>query len=540
MKETEIIQRFNALESARSTLDSTLECIEKYVVPFRGNFFNPTAGEGEVEWRRRQIYDSTAVSAAVLLASQIHGDLTSPAVKWFSLRFRDEALNKNQEAKEWLEACEEREWQALCESDFNLEVAEGYLDLVSLATAIIFEEQIDPDEWEGLDFSALPMNDCFFEQNAKGGVGRLYRRLQYTKLQMIDHFGEDKLPKVVADYKGDDPGKAWTVIFCIYPRPEQKDADTTRMLAPKARPFGYKYVLKDDSVLIDEGGYYEMPAFACRWQKVSGSQWGFSPAFVALSDIIQLNYVVAQLSEARAKAIDPAMKARENGVIGDVELQAGGVTVVRNVEDLQPIINGTRWDQADAEIERLQQSIRSIFHIDKLELKDSPAMTATEVQVRYERMQRMLGPTAGRLQTDFLAPMIERTFMILLRAGQFPEQPSAVVGAELDIEYVGPLPRAQKSETAFGIEQFLASLAAMAEVFPEALDLPDIDDLIRTLAELRGVPASGLKGVDELQAMREERRQAQQQAMQLAQAQAGGEALQSVGKGVKAIEGEAA
>ena len=167
-------------------------------------------------------------------------------------------------------------------------------------------------------------------------------------------------------------------------------------------------------------------------------------------------------------------------------------------------------------------------------------MTATEVQVRYERMQRMLGPTAGRLQTDFLAPMIERTFMILLRAGQFPEQPSAVVGAELDIEYVGPLPRAQKSETAFGIEQFLASLAAMAEVFPEALDLPDIDDLIRTLAELRGVPASGLKGVDELQAMRDERRQAQEQAMQLAQAQAGGEALQSVGKGVKAIEGEAA
>ena len=50
-------------------------------------------------------------------------------------------------------------------------------------------------------------------------------------------------------------------------------------------------------------------------------------------------------------------------------------------------------------------------------------MTATEVQVRYELMQRLLGPTLGRFQSEFLNPLIERVFGIMFRANAFLPAP---------------------------------------------------------------------------------------------------------------------
>ena len=533
MKADDIIRRFDSLVSLRKNLDDTFQAIEKYVVPFKGEFFKPESSELEVEWRRRQIYDSTAPNAANLLASQIHGNLTSPSVKWFGLTFRKQELKESTDAMKWLEECEERLWQALLESDFNVQAAEAYLDLVSFGTACLTEEPVSQTEWKGIDFTAVPVRDCYFEPDAHDGVYRFYRRLQYTVIQMVDKFGRENVPQEILD--ADNVDTKWDIVFCVYIRPDKKDADTTGMLPAKGRPIGFKYVLHNSAEeLGEEGGYYEMPAFITRWQKVSGSRYGFSPAFIALSDILQLNEVVAQTSEARAKAIDPTTLTTENGLISDLDLSPGGLTIVTSLDEIRAYESGARFDQADAEIDRLQRSINRIFFIDKLELKDSPAMTATEVQVRYERMQRLMGPTVGRLQTDFLDPLIRRTFMILIRADQMPEMPEIVQDADMDIEYIGPLPRAQKGEQADSISMWMMGLAQLAELYPNMLDIPDEDVVATTLAKLRGVPLNCLKDEDDLKALREDRAAKQAAVQQVAMANEGGQALESMAKGTMA------
>ena len=203
---------------------------------------------------------------------------------------------------------------------------------------------------------------------------------------------------------------------------------------------------------------------------------------------------------------------------------------------MRPFESGARFDQADEEIQRLQNSINRIFFIDKLELKDSPAMTATEVQVRYERMQRLLGPTLGRLQSDFLDPLIRRTFMILVRSGQMPEQPETVAGADLDIDYIGPLPRAQKAEQAQSIEMWISTIAQLGQLYPQMLDIPNVDAVVKKLAELRGVPFSLLTDDEDVAAARNERAAKQRAAEQVAMAQAGGQAMQSMGEGKQALD----
>ena len=531
MKSDIIRQRFDQLEAFLKSLDDTFQRIETYVVPYRGEFFKPLDSEQEVDWRRRELYDSTAPIAADLLASSIHSNLTSPMIPWFKLRFRQDQLNETVEASEWLEIVQGQIWQSLQESDFDMEMAEIYLDLVSFGTAILFQEEITDGTWEGITFTAIPVRDGYFEYGADDKVLRMYRRLQYTKMQLEDKFPDydfDFLTNTNDEDKGPVDEKH-TVVFCVYKRDEVKEV-TTRM-KPEARPWGYQYVLHRNSEKLDEGGYYQMPAHVPRWKKVSGSRWGHSPAFIALSDIIQINQTVADVSESRAKKIDPPMMTTERGLLSDLDLLPGGLTVVMAMDDLAPLLPPTSEEPAELEINRLQESIRSTFYVDKLELKESPAMTATEVLARLDKQQRQFAPTLGRLKADLLDPVIEWTFDALTRNGLLPEMPQVVLDSaiSLDIEYTGPIPRSMNNEEAHGVSLWLGELAGLGEAFPDIKDVADTDEAARGLGLSRGVPAAYMRSNDDIKTIREDRRQAMEEARQMEQLQQAAKAAKDLG-----------
>ena len=540
MESNVIKKRFDSLVQNRKTLEDTFQVVEKFVVPFRGEFFKPMTEEQEVEWRRREIFDSTAIMACQTLASSMQGSLTSPSVKWFTLGFRQDELNHDNESMRWIEECENKVYEALQDSAFNLEASEFYLDLSSYGTSVLVEE-VDDDttEWKGIDFSAAPIVDVYFEQDSKGRVKILYRRLKWLPLQIIDKWGEDKVPEWVKTAHEKAANTKIEIIFCVYWREDKKEADTSKFLATAERPFGCKYIFhKDGSMIGDEGGKYEMPAFVARFRKVAGSRWGHSPAFVCLSDILTLNQLTEETLEALGKVVDPSTIVTERGLLSDLDLGRGGLTVARSKDDIWAYESKARFDVGELKIDRLQQSINRAFFVDQLQLKESPAMTATEVQVRYELMQRLLGPTLGRLQQDFLDPLIERTFNILMRAGRLPEPPEFVVEskAEYDIQYIGPLPRAQRMQIVESINQFVGNMAQVAEIFPQVLDIPDMDEIAREVARLSGVPTKLIRNEKDVKAERDKKAEAQAKMQAAAAAQEAGKAAQEVGKGAQAMD----
>ena len=540
MKGSDIVKRFDALASQRKTLDRVLQDIERYVVPYRGEFYRPMTSEHEVDWQRKNIYDNTAGVAANLLASQMHGNLTSPVTKWFSLRFRDEDLNTDQAAMEWLEDGEDKVWQTLQESNFDTVAPEVFLDSDSFGTAIVMMEDEDDLVWKGVTFNSLPLMESYFEAGPDGKPYRLYRNLKYTKLELDDTFD---LPKALKPKDREDTSvdEKVEVVFCVYKEPAN-DSDKP-VLAPSLRPWQWRYVhkptgkiLKKKDSGLSEGGYYERPGMTVRWQKTAGAKWGFSPAMMMISDIKQLNELVAMTSEATAKAIDPPMMTTEMGVIGDLDNVPGGLTLTSDMNDLQPLLPPTQFMSAYEERDRAQASIRAGFFVDKLELKDSPAMTATEAQIRYERMLRLLAPTLGRMKTDFLQPVVEGVFMKLLRAGQLDEPPESVADAEMDVEFTGPMPRAMKGEIADGMERWLLGIFQQVEINPDVLDIVDFDQFNRTMAKQRGVPAEVTKSDKEVEEVRKTRAAEQEEMKKAALAQQAGDAMKAVGEGGQAIQ----
>lgn len=539
MNERNLISRFEALATQRKTPEQTWDLIEKFIMPIRGGkFFQTQSSEHEIDFRRPEIYDDTALIGADTLAAAIHGSLTSPAIRWFDLRFRDDALNSQNDAQRWLEDTRDKIYNALYDSNFDMEIAESYLDLVGFGNTCLIEEVENDTVWDGIEFGTVPIREVYFEGDGKGTVLNFYRRLQMTALQMVEKFGDD-VPEGIKE-KSEQAGQndhKMDIIYCIYKRFDVEEVPVGQIVAADKRPYGTKYIMREGATLVGkESGAYEMPAFMAQWRKTSGSQWGYGCGNLAIPTVTTLNTFVELVITSAEKVIDPAIMTTERGLVSDLDLTSGGVTVVRDLErSMKAFESGARFDVSAMQMEDLRQQIRSIFRLDQLELKESPQMTATEASIRYELMNRILGPTLGRIETGILNPVVERTFNIMLRAGQFMDLPDSLQGAEINIEYTGPLARAQKMDNVAAYERWLGTIGQLGEMFPALLDLPDTDAIGREIARDLGVPATGVKGEDQVKKERKEKEDAQK-AMQAAQIQEQqGNANKAVGEGQQAL-----
>jgi len=540
MKGTDIINRFDALAANRSSLDTQLQDIQRYVVPFRGEFFNDQSNEQSQDWARVEYYDVTAGISANLLASQMMSNVTSPVTKWFSLMFRDTDLKDNQGAMEWLENAETMIWQTIQESNFDTSAPEVHLDSCSFGTSVMTMEDVDDLVWNGVTFNALPLMDSYFESGPDGLPYRVYRKLRYTYIELDDTFD---LPNSLKekDKEATDVSQKHDVIYCVYKEPA--NTDDGAILPGKLRPTQWRYVHYDTGKLLKkrgmktpEGGFYDFPGMTIRWQKVAGARWGFSPALQMLSNIKTLHTKQFMMDEAWAKAIDPPMKTTELGVVGDLDNVPGGLTVTTDINELQPLYPATNFNVGYEGIDRDQQAIRSGFFVDKLELPNQRQMTAYEVQVRYERMLRLLAPTLGRLKTDMLTPIVTGIFNRMLRMGVLGDIPEDAQGAELDVEFTGPLPRAMKGEIVDGMERWLMGIMEQVEVNPESLDIVDFDDYNRVRGDYLGVPVTASKSDEEVEEIRKSRAEQQAQQQEAENIRQGGEALEQAGKGAMAAQ----
>ena len=254
-----------------------------------------------------------------------------------------------------------------------------------------------------------------------------------------------------------------------------------------------------------------------------------------LPDIKTLNKAVEIGLKAWAKAIDPPLLVQDDGVIGRVRMTPAGITVVRSDGAIKPLQIGSNWQITDMKENQLRTAIRQAYYSDQLQLQEGPQMTATEVQVRYELMQRLLGPTLGRFQSEFLNPLIERVFGIMYRAGALLKEPDIIQGTKIDVEYLGPLARSQRMEESVAIERLYSLAMNIAQIDPAIMDNIDHDEAVRLRGKLLGVPKTVLRGKDDVDNMRTMRAEQAQMAQMAQEQQALGKAQKDQAQAAKIL-----
>lgn len=533
-------KRYQSNYTMSSVVRGTWTELERYVVPYRGMMFTKDSNEGSVNWDKYNHYDDTAVIAAQTLSASMHGAIL-PNLKWFDFKFRDDDLQDTNEAAEWLADCANRTYSAILNSNFDLMADEMFLDLVGFGHGFMSAEANGLEEDE-LSFGMIPLKEALFEEDHNGVPFYFFRKLEWTPTKLVSKFGIDNVPQIVRDKYNNahQATETISVIFAIYPRHEHLDADISKPLAPKVRPFGHMYFLETEGTQVgEEGGYYEMPIFSVRYRKVSGSQWGHGPGHTSLGDIKQLNQHRLMRTRAIEKAVDPANVVTERGLLSNLDLGPRGLTVVRDKDSIWPYESRANFQISTQEIAMLQQSIKQAFRVDQLELKESPAMTATEVEVRYELMQRLLGPTLGRLKVDWLNRVVENVFNIERRAGRLLPIPGVIADIDLDteIEYVGAMAQAQKTQISNDMVMWASQMAELGGAYPDLQFLVNDDALGREVARLKSIPEKVINGKDEAASKKQEMQKVSEQQALLAQAQAEGDAMKAMGEGQQAMKG---
>ena len=511
-----LLKRYDRLRADRTNWDTMWEELATFLMPGKIDFIT-TSTRGTK--RAAEVYDSTGIHALQILSASLHGSLTSPSTKWFGLRFREDELNEDKDAKDWLEQCSKGIFQELGKCNFSTEVAESYQDLVGFGTSCLqFDVKTKDAQFDGFNFRACHLAEVVISENEEGKVDTVFRKLKLTARQAYQKFGKDAGDKAMKALEK-DPDQVFEYVQAVFPREIQ--GEPAMVAPPNMRPFACYFISVADKKICKESGYYELPFMVPRWAKTTGDQYGFGPGCIARADVKTLNSARKLAMRAWEKSIDPPLKAMQNGILGKIDLRPSTVTYVRDMNNLEPIVNATNWNADQLMLGDVRASVRRIFFSDQLELNEGPQMTATEVQVRYELMQRLLGPTLGRLQSEFLNPIVERAFYSMLRGNALPPMPEILqsIGGDLDIEYVGPLARSQKMDEVTSIQRAMDGIMQLAQVNPEVLDIVDVDKAGRTISDRLGAPADILRGAEQVGEIRQSRQQQQQAQAEMDQGQ---------------------
>jgi hypothetical protein len=527
---TGICKQYERLLEMRRPWEAEWNDLADYIMPRKSNVYVQRIAGAK---KTSKLFDSTAPNANELLAASMQGSLTSPVIQWFSLKTTSEALNNIQPVKFWLFTVAKEIYLALSQSNFSSEIFEVYLDLGCFGTGCLYTEEVDgPLSYNGIVFDALDVAEYVIEEDKYGKVNTVYRCFYFTATNAADIFGIENLSDTIQKAAKEDPYKRFEFLQAIKPRGEYD-----RKRSKSSLPIASYWIEKDKKKLVQEKGYHEFPVVVPRWSKASQETYGRGPGHTALPDIKSLNEARRLALRAWGKAIDPPVIALDDGVIGSIRLTPGGINVVRQMDALDTLRNEGRFDIGNLEEEKLKESIRRIYYTDQLQLNQGgPQMTATEVQIRFELMQRLLGPTFGRLMTEMLAPMIDRVFGILYRAGKLPPPPEELLDSEsgIEIEFEGPLAKAQRSGDITALERWQQVNAPLGQIDVSLYDNLDPDEVARGTAHITGLPPNWIRSVEDREEIREQRQQQQAQQQQMAAAGAMAEGMGKAAPMVKA------
>jgi len=498
-----ILKRNDKLKETRALYEPLWEEIAQYILPRRvGIGYTPSRGAKQTT----QIYDSTAIHANELLAASMHGTLTPSTSRWFSLKLRNAQLNKVREVMEWLEGCSDILNLAYQQSNFNSQIHEADIDLAAFGEGCILveEKEIQAFGFNGFQFDTYHNAAYCTQENAAGFVDTLSREFELSLGAAYRRWG-DKLPKKLVEKYETKQDERFKFLHFVCPTDKQfKGID---------RPFAGIYLSLDEKEMISIGGYHEFPYLVPRWTKCSGEDYGRGPGHTALPDVKTLNKAKEIDLDSWAIDLYPPTFEKEYGVIGSLRLQPKARNVAKDRDAIWTLERNVRYDVSQIKEENLRTSIRQIFFSDQLKLQEGPEMTATEVHVRYELMERLLGPTMGRLRTELLNPLIERTFNMLFRAGVLPRPPAIIARMgvrDLDIEFEDPLAKAQRMGEMAATQKLYVFAGGIAQSKQDisALDNLDDDKAVRHAAEVLGVPIKILRSDEEMIAIREQRQKA--------------------------------
>jgi len=518
-----ILRRHQSLKNQRLNSVETVwrDCFD-YTFPLRGNGLSGAIDTANsAQEKQARIMDPTAADSCGILASGMMDGLTPANSLWFAMDVGDET----DEERRWLDDAAKLIWENVHLANFDAEAFECCLDMGIAGQFALF---IDEDrERGGYVFQQWSLGSVWVASTrADGRVDIVHHEYELTAEQAVTEFGEDNVPERIRKSYQTKPDDTFTFVHVIQPRAVYAVGGKLS----KNLPIASCHIEVSSGTLVRESGYHEMPVVVPRWLRVPRSIYAVGPMYAALPAVRQLNEMLVMETASMDIAVSGMWLAVDDGVLNARSLKIGPrkVIVAADKDSLTPLNTGADFNLSAEKTAQLQAQIRKVLMADQLPPADGPAKTAYEYSVRVAMIRKVLGPLYGRLQAEYLKPLIDRCFGLAYRAGVFSPPPQSLANRDFAVRYVSPMARAQKLDEVDAVRATFADAAEFAKVDPTIIDELDPREALRIVREGRNAPASIQRKPEEVEQIRKAKADAQVQSQQMQGAmavqQAGAEA----------------
>lgn len=517
-REDRLIARYGRLKSARLPWDSHFESLARVMHVRRQGFITQeTAGDRRTD----EIYDSTPMQARRALASAIDGLLKPKTSRWVATRVDDDEVDNLDETKDWLRQADDLMLAAIYNPAARFQQSSGEVDddLATFGTGVLHTTK--HPKLNRLRFVSRHLARSYIMVDHDGAAIGLFSSERMAARDAEQFFRDrgakagEVAEKLLADKKPDEKVEYVHIVIA------RTNRDVSR-IGPAHMPFASLWIEVTKKELVLESGFEEFPFAIPRWDTASGETYGRSPGMIALPDANTLQAMGKTLLKAGQHAVIPPLFAPSDsmtsaklisGRINFYDLEAASQS--RISAPIFPLNTGANMPLGREMQNDTRDLVWAAFFRSVLNLPTGgPEMTATEIIERKEEFVRTIGPVFGRLESDYLAPVVERVFAVMLREGALPEIPEALQGRNVRFEFRSPVEKIRKQIDALNAQRTIeqAAFAAESTGDPGVLDWIDTDKYIEMVDEANGSDIiRGKREVEERRRARAEQQQAEAQ-----------------------------
>ena len=423
------------------------------------------------------------------------------------------------EVRRWMDKVNRKLWTVrhVPHSGFQSNMHSVLMSLGAFGNGCLF---IDENIGEGMRYKGMFLGDTYIDVNHQNIADSVYRCFTLTARNVVQQW-PDSAPERVRKDAEKNPGAMYDIVHAVYPNDEYDP----RRVDPEAKRFRSVYIIKDTQDLLEVGGYRTFPFAFSRYIQTAHEMYGRGPGSQVLPSMLGLNEMKRTDLRMRHKMTDPPLLVNDDGVLGGQmtpDLRPGAINLggvdSNGRQMIQPMQFGGRLDASVDGMQMEKNVINDAFFVSLFQiLAESNTMTATEVLARLQEKGQLLGPLAGRMESEFIGTMIERELDILEEQGELPPPPPQFLeaGGRYTVQFDSPVNRAARAEQLTGINQTLQLVTPIAQVDPTVYEIFDYEKIARIAADGYGAPPEVVRSVKEVAERARKREAAQQAQMQV-------------------------
>lgn len=487
MNAEDILKRFKKSVSYRQNWENLYSSAYEQFMPQRSKNFKDSTSDGQNNDGADTVFDSSPLDALNKFVSKLQTSLVPAQKNWLRLKVGTSLKESADRLQPVLDDITSVFFSAIRNSNFDVEAAESFYDLAVGTACLMMQEG---DFLNPFKFKTVPLSELYLEKVGNGQYNSIFR-----KHKIIPMYAQ----KVWSDAKVDSDMLA-----------NDKEEDFVEAVVQEKGVWKYYVVYsKEKKTVVDRTLRYN-PFIVFRWSVMPGEVYGRGPVLFALPDAKSLNKTKELILKNASMAVSGAWTMEDDGAVNpeNVQIKPGAIIPVTSnggasrSATLQPLLSGTNFNVGDMVIRDLRQGIYNIMFANPLGPIDQPVKTATEIEYRQKQYADEVGAPFGRLESEFIKPIIQTGLLILDGLGKIDIKDFRVNEEQIAVDYASPLSITQNTED---VNKLIKFMEVINGVFgPQVAAMIMNVDVIPSLATKMGIDLANIRSSDEIKQLKEQ------------------------------------